>query len=76
MKTVSVCVICRCACKANDAVWRMDSGTFEEKYILPVIMVGIGDTGDANERMNFTLGPLSCRQCVAGISYIFNHLHT
>ena len=48
----------------NDEVWRYDSGLVTEKIRLPLTEVRIGDTGNSNEMMRYTIGPVKCLSMV------------
>ena len=48
-----------CNCQSNDAVWRSDEGSLEDKSTLPVVRMHFGDTGGGEEGYH-TLGKLIC----------------
>ena len=50
-----------CDCRKNDAVWRVDKATLGKDFV-PITAVYAGDTGDADEQVIFTVGPVICTQ--------------
>ena len=38
----------------------MDKGYFEEKELLPVLQIGLEDTGGIHETITYHIGPLRC----------------
>ena len=56
----------------NDQVWREDSGYITMKSEFPVKAFAFGDLGQADEALNFTVGPMLCQGnvCLTQIFHI------